>query len=137
MLTFDEPRKRRTVSLTPLIDVVFLLLIFFMLTSSFLQTQALSIFTPSPSEQEQLPEDISVVEVWLEGDGGLAVDGEAVTLAELKPAIAAAIDGREDMTVSILAEPGARTQALISAIEAARDAGAADVGTARVEELRR
>ncbi|AJE45226.1 ExbD/TolR family protein [Celeribacter indicus] len=34
-MTFDEPRPRRRPSLTPMIDVVFLLLVFFMLASRF------------------------------------------------------------------------------------------------------
>ena len=49
---FEEPiRKRGMASLTPLIDVVFLLLIFFMLTTSFLQEQSLSVVTPAPSAE--------------------------------------------------------------------------------------
>jgi len=132
---FDEfATKRRTVSLTPLIDVVFLLLIFFMLTSSFLQTQSLAVVTPAPSEDE-LPEDIAVVEVWLLGNGGLKVDGEPVQPDGLEAAIAAAIGQRAEITVSVLAEPGSKTQNLVRAIEAARKAGASKVGTARVEKL--
>jgi biopolymer transport protein ExbD len=132
---FDEPvRKRNMASLTPLIDVVFLLLIFFMLTTSFLKTQSLSVVTPSPSAEE-LPTDARVVEIWLMGDGTLRVDGTPVKTENLAEAVKAGIGGRKDMTVTILAETGSRTQAFVTAIEAARQAGARDVGTARVEKI--
>jgi biopolymer transport protein ExbD len=130
---FDEPtRKRGMASLTPLIDVVFLLLIFFMLTTSFLQTQSLSVVTPAPSAAD-LPKDARVVEIWLNGDG--AIDGKPIERAALAQGLKAAIGERKDITVTILAERGSRTQALVAAVEAARQSGAKSVGTARVEKI--
>lgn len=132
---FDEPiRKRGMASLTPLIDVVFLLLIFFMLTTSFLQTQSLSVVTPAPSAAD-LPKDARVVEIWLNGDGSIAIDGKPIERAALAQGLNAAIGERKDITVTILAERGSRTQALVSAVEAARQSGAKSVGTARVEKI--
>ena len=132
---FDEPiRKRGMASLTPLIDVVFLLLIFFMLTTSFLQTQSLSVVTPAPSAAD-LPKDARVVEIWLNGDGSIAIDGKPIERAAPAQGLNAAIGERKDITVTILAERGSRTQALVSAVEAARQSGAKSVGTARVEKI--
>ncbi len=133
---FEEPvRRRGMASLTPLIDVVFLLLIFFMLTTSFMQTQSLSVVTPAPSADE-LPTDARVVEIWLMGDGTLRLDGKPVEREALTASLREAIGERKDMTVTILAEKGSRTQALVAAVEAARQSGAKAVGTARVEKIR-
>lgn len=132
---FDEPiRRRRVFSLTPLIDVVFQLLIFFMLSVTFLQTQTLTVSTPAQSSGAT-PLDANVVEIWLYADGAIRVAEKPVAPAGLNEAVRSAIGGRSDMTVSILAQRGARTQALVSAIEAARLGGAKDVGTARVENF--
>jgi biopolymer transport protein ExbD len=128
------PRKRGMASLTPLIDVVFLLLIFFMLTTSFLQTQSLSVVTPAPSV-EDLPKDARVVEIWLNGDGSIAIDGTPIERKALPEGLKTAIGERNDITVTILAEKGSRTQALVAAVEAARQSGAKNVGTARVEKI--
>lgn len=133
---FEEPvRRRGMASLTPLIDVVFLLLIFFMLTTSFMQTQSLSVVTPAPSADE-LPTDARVVEIWLMGDGTLRLDGKPVEREALTASLREAIGERKDMTVTILAEKGSRTQALVAAVEAARQSGAKAVGTARVEKIK-
>lgn len=132
---FDEPiRRRRQFSLTPLIDVVFQLLIFFMLSMTFLHTQTLTVSTPAQASGET-PRDANVVEIWLYSDGAMKVAEKPVTPEGLDAAVRAALGGRSDMTVSILVQRGARTQSLVSAIEAARLAGAKDVGTGRVESF--
>src|SRR3546814_20664632 len=47
--SFTRGRRRASISLTPLIDVVFILLIFFMLASSFLDERAIEIDSPAPA----------------------------------------------------------------------------------------
>jgi len=123
--------KRRIVSLTPLIDVVFLLLIFFMLASTFLQTQTLTVITP-PEAESEVDTDRTVVEVRVTTGGGFSVDGEVMPLERLSEAIKAAMSGDRDAVVSIMAEEGARVQPLINAAEAARLAGAKTVATTRL-----
>ena len=132
---FDEPIRRRAgFSLTPLIDVVFQLLIFFMLTTTFMHSQMLTVSTPAPS-QGQLPQDANVVEIWLMADGSTRVAEKPVTPANLTDAVKAALKGRTDLTVSIFAEKGSRTQAFVTAVEAARRAGATNVATAKVDKF--
>ncbi|MEQ9520847.1 MAG: biopolymer transporter ExbD [Parvibaculum sp.] len=133
---FDAPiHKKRIVSLTPLIDVVFLLLIFFMLASSFLQTQSIAVLTPAPNPDE-VETDRHVVEVWIMNDGTFRLDGDPVTAETLADGIRRNLGGDPEAVVSILAEKQAAVQPLISAMEAARDAGALSIGTSRVEALK-
>lgn len=133
---FEEPIRRRGLfSLTPLIDVVFQLLIFFMLATTFSQSQMLTVSTPSQSQGAQ-PQDANVVEIWLMADGTIRVAEKPVELAALNDAVKAALGGRTDLTVSIFAEKGSRTQAFVSAVEAARSAGAKNVATARIEKFK-
>ena len=133
---FDDPpvRRRGMVGMAALIDVVFLLLIFFMLTTRFMSTQSLSVVTPASSVNE-LPRDARVVEIWLMGDGTIGIDGKPVPRLELTNELKNIIGERTDLTVTILAEKGSQTQALVSAVEAARQSGAKSVGTARVEKI--
>lgn len=133
---FDEAiHKKRIVSLTPLIDVVFLLLIFFMLASSFLQTQSIAVLTPAP-DPEEVQTDRHVVEVWVMTDGSLRLDGEPIASDALSEGIRNNLGGDPEAVVSILAENGSAVQPLIAAIEAARNGGAQSIGTSRVESLR-
>ncbi|MYD45210.1 MAG: biopolymer transporter ExbD [Gammaproteobacteria bacterium] len=71
--------KRRTVSMVPLIDIVFILLLFFILTKTVVADKQLSLDTSraQPSLQQE------TVTVWLENDEGLLViDGLFVESAD-------------------------------------------------------
>ena len=128
----EEHTKRRIVSLTPLIDVVFLLLIFFMLASTFLQSQSLTVLTPAASAADT-PADKSVVEVYLTKAGTFRLDGEEVDAARLASGLKERVKSNPETIVSILVERGAEVQPLITAVEAARNANARAVSTSRVE----
>ena len=77
-----------TLGLTPLVDVVFLLLIFFVVTTSFSETR-LALVLPS-AETAQSTQDAALLVVSLAPDGGLRVDGEELAWEALDARIAAA-----------------------------------------------
>jgi len=114
-----RPARRRTViSLTPLIDVVFILLVFFMLASSFMDWRALALDTsaasrPAPSEQEPF-----VVQI---GQNELRLDGDAVTLE----ALVEQARTREPTDVPVGLQPlgATRVQAVVDVLDALDAAG--------------
>ena len=59
--------------LTPLVDVLFLLLIFFMLTSSFVQVSGVAVDLPRTSSSARAGLEKFIVTVALDGGGGYAV----------------------------------------------------------------
>ncbi len=83
MMRLQRPLpRRRLVSLTPLIDVVFILLLFFMLASSFVEWRAIGLNVAtgrSDGRSEQAPLVIGVGD-----DGTLRLNGAALTLGELE-----------------------------------------------------
>ena len=58
IIPYQPPRRRNPISLTPLIDVVFILLIFFMLTSAYIDYRAieLPVLGRAGSDAEELPD---------------------------------------------------------------------------------
>lgn len=81
-LKLDQPRKKQLISLTPLIDVVFILLLFFMLTSSFVAWRTLDTPLSAPDTaavDEQDKKDPLVFE--LRGnDGQVWFDGASIAV---------------------------------------------------------
>jgi len=72
----ELPRRRRSlVSLTPLIDVVFILLLFFMLTTQFDRRQAMTLSVPV-SGSAAVPAETESLVLALGSDGRVALDGE-------------------------------------------------------------
>ncbi|MFC3119674.1 ExbD/TolR family protein [Jhaorihella thermophila] len=118
MFAFAEPRPRRRPSLTPMIDVVFLLLVFFMLASRFGHETALPLTAGGAGDVswEGPPRLITVLPDIVTLNGGPAeIDTLAERLAPLMP--------EPDAPVLVRAGNGTRLARLIAVIDALRAAG--------------
>ncbi|MCB2122421.1 MAG: biopolymer transporter ExbD [Rhodobacteraceae bacterium] len=122
MFHFAPPQRFRRPDLTPMIDVVFLLLIFFMLVSSFDRDTALSIQaagrTPETPDWPGPPRVIDIGE-----DGAVTLNGGKVAPGHLAHML---LDLMESSADPIILRPrGADLQDLLTLIE---DLGAAGFG---------
>lgn len=116
------------VSMAPLIDIVFLLLIFFMVTTVFPDNKGLTIERPISENTETLTPNSLVIKI--DQNGQLFYQSENITLAQLSTFIRQHKSQHSDTSVLIQADHRATTQALISAMDACRDAGISHVGIA-------
>lgn len=81
-MLLSRPRRRRVMNLTPLIDVVFLLLVFFMLASTFLKYGTVKLETAGAGTAAGV--DISkVVLIHLGAEGAFRIAGRSVASAEV------------------------------------------------------
>lgn len=118
-------REEANIDLTPLIDVVFLLLIFFMVTTTFNREAELKIELPEASAKpEQQQQDI--LEIVIDADGRYFVNRQAVIntqIETLKRALQEAADGRTNPPLVITADARTHYQAVITAMDAAAQLG--------------
>jgi biopolymer transport protein ExbD len=123
-MQFEGRRRTSHVpNLTPLIDIVFLLLVFFMLTSHFVQEQALNIDLPVADSGEAVTED-NQLEVVLSPEGHLLVDEHIVEADNLEGVLRQQLEGREDKLVRVRGDRGAPLGKAVTVLDAARKAGA-------------
>jgi len=105
----------------PMINIVFLLLIFFML---FGQLTAADPFRIDPltseSERDRTPDAILLL---IASDGRIAVEGAIVPEAEVGPHVAALIDQRSGRAVQIKADGGLAARRALALLETLRQAG--------------
>ena len=114
-----------SVNLTPLIDVVFLLLIFFMVSTTFTRENRLSLELPEASGEPALQEVVPL-EVVVDAQGQYTVNGAAVVNPNLKGLMAAITQvsqGDTSQPVVITADAKASHQAVITAMDAAGQLG--------------
>lgn len=119
-------------NLTPMIDVVFLLLIFFMVTTTFDEKTQLTIELPEV-HASQTKEDIMEVVLSISPDGTYYVDQKKLNGTDLNALSEALLDSaREQRTLKLLINADAKTshQAVMTALEAASRAGISNVGFA-------
>ena len=115
----ESPR----IDLTPMIDVVFLLLIFFMISTTFIERPGVSINLPEGGTQ-QVPADKKEIQVYLTEDGEIYLQSEPVTLSALNVYLENLDrDTINDMTFLLMADKSARHGWVIEVMEAARRNG--------------
>lgn len=123
MLRFPaKKRARPTVHLTALIDIVFLLLIFFLLASSFVEQAGLIIQVPEIESEGSglLPE----VVVQVDHDGKIYIDDTNVNEHQLTTILKLRLKSQSKDTVIIQADRRAQYDFVVQAIDAAKLAGA-------------
>jgi biopolymer transport protein ExbD len=131
-MNFKGHQRRDEVSLdmTPLIDVVFLLLIFFMLTASFTQAQRLKVDLPKAEQGESLQDKSKDWTIEIDARGNYALNGEALAPEQLESRLRELPERTEETVVLIRADAKAEHQAVVQALSAAKAAGLLHIGLA-------
>jgi biopolymer transport protein ExbD len=121
----NTPKREMSINLTPLIDVVFLLLIFFMVSTSFTRETQIELELPK-AEGSPLEIDVEVVEISVDSTGNFYVNKQALIntqIETLKKAIVKVSDGNTSLPLIISADAKAPYQAVITAMDAAGQEG--------------
>jgi len=118
-------REEPAINLTALIDVVFLLLIFFMVTTTFTRETRLAVDLPE-ADAAPAPEQSQQTEIIVSREGQYAVDGQQLVdtrLATLVRALEQATDGDRTRPILLIADAQATHQAVVTAMDAIGQAG--------------
>ncbi len=114
------------VDITPLIDVVFLMLIFFMVSTTFDKQTQLKVDLPSASPAEQQQEKEDTVEITIDPKGHFYInDRELVShdAATLRRAIEKAIGSKTDIPVIVSGDRNAPLQAMVTVMDVTAQLG--------------
>lgn len=116
MLLSKPAAKTPNISLTPLVDVVFILLLFFMLTSVFESSRQIPLSSKSPavSSANAPKERAQVIAL---GEDSVWVNGQALSLHSSEFEALALRWKQEDKPVAVGGKTGAKIQHLISLID--------------------
>lgn len=122
----DEPPQ---LNLTPMIDVLFLLIIFFMVATTFGDLERnMELQVPEVAEAGDSVRPAKPLVINVFADGTLDLDGQPVTLAELTERLAEARNRLGQPTVVIRGDAQSAFQHVASALAACKSAGISDLG---------
>jgi biopolymer transport protein ExbD len=133
-----RPRRRETpdLNMTSLIDVVLLLLVFFMLSTTFNRFAELHVELPYASaethDQDSRPIDLTIDREGRYYVNRREVEGRSAEVLNL--ALKQALQGRSDVVVQISADARTQHQAVITAMDAARQAGLLHIAFATAQD---
>ncbi len=129
-----EGRRRlsHTPNLTPLIDVVFLLLVFFMLTSHFVREESIKV--DLPTARSGVVDDTEHLQVVLDAQGRILMHDHFIDAADLEARLQAELQTRTDKVVRIRGDRTATLGLAVGVLDAARKAGADGVDIVTEEQ---
>jgi biopolymer transport protein ExbD len=132
-----RPRIQPEVNLTSLIDVVFLLLIFFMVSTSFVKQSQISIRLPEAESTvlvEEVPERIDIM---ITATGTFLVNGRELinNRAEtIRNALQKVAGGQNELPLTISADANAKHQDVVTAMDVAARLGFTKISIATVND---
>lgn len=116
-MQFELPRsgRKRLIGMTPLIDVVFILLLFFMLASNFQQWRALPL--ELNGNRSNITDPVSLFSIHVGAEGQLTLDGEPITPVLLAALLATQLNEGLAPRVVVESDPATELQTLVQVID--------------------
>ncbi|QUX97542.1 biopolymer transporter ExbD [Marinomonas sp. CT5] len=129
-LNLSQPKRKNAISLTPLIDVVFILLLFFMLTSSFVPWRIVDTPLSVSSEEQSLPQEKDNLILTLkQNDNQVWIDDQAINFND-QAAFQSLVSEHNEGVFIIKAEDGVSLQSLMDLADRLKLNGANTVSIA-------
>jgi len=116
------------IQITPLIDMVFILLIFFVVTTSFISETGLDIQRPQSSSSEALLRDS--IPVAISADGRITIDSQRIGLFSIRPFLQRRLRMQPELAVVIVADKAVSVDRVVRVMDEIRTAGIQDVALA-------
>lgn len=132
-----RPRAQLEVNLTSLIDVVFLLLIFFMVSTSFVKQSQISIRLPEAESASIVEESPDRIDIMITETGTFLVNGQELINNRpetIRNALQKVSAGNNDLPMTISADANARHQHVVTAMDVAGRLGFTKINIATVND---
>lgn len=128
----DRSDATASVDVSPLIDMVFILLIFFMVTTTFVKDMKLDIERPSASSAERASS--KALRVNIDSSSNVYVDGHPVRPWMVQSRVRELLESAATKQILVITDRRVPAERLVEVVDQCRLAGAADVGVATDKE---
>ena len=117
------------IDLTPMLDVVFIMLIFFIVVASFIKEAGIEVNRPDDNQQSDPNDAVSIV-VNVASDGQIWMENRRVDARAVRANIQRMLAEDPEAPVTVKVEKGAKTGVVVDVADAAREAGVGAVNWA-------
>lgn len=126
----NDTESEDGINISPLIDIVFILLLFFVVTSVFIEETGVEVNKPDSKQSQSL--DRQSIYIAITADGRVHYGGQEIGLYGIGPTLSR-LAVTPDQPVVIQADGQASTQSLISALDEVKAAGVENVNVATLK----
>lgn len=123
--------KKATLSLAPLLDMIFILLIFFVVTTTFSKMPGIAINPPDAETTDILPPNNLLIGITASGQ--LIINEKEHTLESLKESIHLKVEANPALSVVVMADESVQLKIVIQVMDICKSEGITDIAIA--EEL--
>jgi len=120
------------INITPLLDIVFIMLIFFIVTTSFVKERGLEVSRPSNSPPKEIKKNKGPIVVKIDSNGNISLKGRMLENEAVRANLEREKAEKPDSPLIIAAHPDADTNALVTILDAAEAAGIGSVSVATI-----
>ncbi|ADE16848.1 Biopolymer transport protein ExbD/TolR [Nitrosococcus halophilus Nc 4] len=128
----ERKEDSSTIDISPLIDIVFILLIFFMVSTTFIKDMQLELNRPNASSASLA--STKAIRLYIDQSGETYLDGEPIRLWLIQSKLRDMLKTTTSKTVLVVTDDGVPAGKLVEVVDQARLAGAQDVGVATERE---
>ncbi len=124
MIRSKEPTEGVSIELTPIIDMVFLLLIFFLVATTFHQTEReMQIALPAASSAGPISTSLREIVINVDRDGTVIVNGRRMDVEQLSQLVTDAVETNPDQKVTIRGDRETAYSNVVMVLDACKGAG--------------
>ena len=117
------------INITPMLDIVFIMLIFFIVTTSFVKEIGLDVSRPSKAPPKEVKQS-AVIAIRIAANGIVEVNNRVVDVRAVRANVQSALAAKPDAIVVVVADRDADAGLMVQIIDQAREAGAENVSLA-------
>lgn len=133
MKRYQQEPEVQGIDISPLIDVVFILLIFFMVTTTFVKDLKLEINRPTASTSNRAASD--VIRISIDQSGDIYIDSQQIKLWALQNKVRDLLSESAEKSVLVITDESVPVSTLVGVVDEARLSGASEVAVATESEL--
>jgi len=124
----QQAEEQADIDLTPMLDVVFIMLIFFIVVASFIKEAGIEVNRPDKNQSD--PSDATSILVNIRSDDQIWMENRRVDARAVRANIQRLLASDPEQGVTIKVEKGATANSVVDVADAAREAGAMSVNWA-------
>ena len=122
------------INITPMLDIVFIMLIFFIVTTSFVKEKGLEVSRPSNSPPKEIVKKKGPIVVKIDANGNISMKGRMLERKAVEANLEREKAEKPDSPLIIAAHPDADTEALVILLDAAEAVGVGSVSVATIRK---
>ncbi len=122
-----------SIDVSPLIDMVFILLIFFMVTTTFVKDMKLDLDRPSAASASTA--STKVIRVYIDNSGEVYIDNQPIKIWAIQSKLRDLLRTSVDKSVLVISDSNIPVSNLIDVIDECRMSGAKDVAVSTTKEM--